>query len=126
MKIGPEELDQIAESTRSKMLLRAGNERVKVVVHMGSCGIASGAKKILKALQDAKDKAKAEDLIISTSGCAGLCSQEPMITVYQKALCPVKYTNLNEKKVNTIFHEHILMGKIVKELVFSQGNERVL
>ena len=126
MKIKPEDLNKIAASMKNKMLLRSGAESVKIVVHMGTCGIASGARKILKALQDTKEDLQANDVLITTSGCAGLCSQEPMITIHIKNSSPVKYTKLTKDKVTRIFQEHILNGTIVKDLVFAQGNERVL
>ncbi len=50
MKIKPEDLDKIANRMKSSTTLRDGSARAKITVHMGTCGIASGAREIMKAL----------------------------------------------------------------------------
>ena len=81
MKLKPEDLDKISQRMKATTILREGAGRVKVTVHMGTCGIASGARDILGAFLKHMDEVDAKDIIITTSGCAGLCSHEPMATV---------------------------------------------
>lgn len=125
MKLKPEDLDKIAEKMRSVTNLREGNARVKVTVHMGTCGIASGAREILSAFLSSLEKENLDDVIITTSGCAGLCSREPMATVEVKGQPPVKYVDLTEEKVKKIFEEHVMGEKIVDEYALAIGSERV-
>jgi NADP-reducing hydrogenase subunit HndB len=66
-----------------------------------------------------------EDIIVTTSGCAGLCSKEPMMTVELKGKAPVKYIELNEEKTRKIFSEHVLSNKVVEEYALAIGSERV-
>ena len=54
--------------------------RAKITVHMGTCGIASGAEQVMLALTEEFAKNNIEDVILTSSGCAGLCSKEPMAT----------------------------------------------
>ena len=54
------------------------------------------------------------DIRIIHSGCAGLCSREPMVTIESLGLPPVKYCDLNEEKVQEIFNRHVLKGEIVE------------
>jgi NADP-reducing hydrogenase subunit HndB len=61
---------------------------------MGTCGIAAGAREIMDALLDEMKKKKATDVVVTTSGCAGLCNREPMATVELKDQPPVKYFDL--------------------------------
>ena len=61
--------------------LREGGFRVKITVHMGTCGIAAGARGIMNTIMEELAKSKLKDVAITTSGCAGLCSQEPMTTI---------------------------------------------
>ena len=63
---------------RKTMLLGEGTERVRVTVHMGTCGIAAGAEKIKEVLLDEFRKRNMDDVTLTSSGCAGLCSREPM------------------------------------------------
>jgi NADP-reducing hydrogenase subunit HndB len=125
MKLKPEDLDKISEKMKSVTNLREGAGKVKVTVHMGTCGIASGSRKILSGFLAQLDKTGSDDIIVTTSGCAGLCSREPMATVELKGEPPVKYVDLTEDKVKKIFEEHVIGGKIVSEYALAIGSERI-
>ena len=125
MKLKPEDLDKISERMRSQVVLREGAGRAKITVHMGTCGIASGAREILKAFLAQKESADAKDIVLTTSGCAGLCSREPMATVELKDMAPVKYIDLTAEKAEKIFKEHVMDGKVVTEYALAIGSERV-
>ncbi len=124
-KLKPEDLDKIAQRMRRQTVLREGAGRAKVTVHMGTCGISAGARKIMTTLLAVIEKQGVEDVILTTSGCAGLCSREPMMTVELKDEAPVKYVDLDEEKTRTIFADHVLGGKIVTEFALGIGSERV-
>jgi NADP-reducing hydrogenase subunit HndB len=124
-KIKIEDLEKIREKVRATMVLREGGPfKAKVVVHMGTCGIASGARKILSALLKEIEVKNIKDVIVTTSGCAGLCSREPMATVELLGKAPVKYVDLTEDNILRIFNEHILGGNIVSECALAIGSER--
>lgn len=125
-KIKPEDLDSIGEKIKKTMLLREGSCRVKIIVHMGTCGIAAGARNVMKALTEEMEKADAKDVLLTISSCAGLCSEEPMVTVEQKDQPAVKYVKLDDKKAREIFSEHVLGGKIMNEYALAAGSERTL
>lgn len=125
-KIRPEDLDGIAAKIKRTMLLREGSCRVKVIVHMGTCGIAAGARNVMKALTEEIEKSDAKDVLLSISSCAGLCSREPMVTIEEKDKPAVKYVDLTAEKAKKVFSEHVLGGKIVKEYVLAAGSERTL
>ncbi len=124
-KIRPQDLDKISEEIRRTTLLREGAGRVKVIVHMGTCGIAAGARAIMKALIEEIENRDIKDVLLTTSSCAGLCSREPMVTVELKNEPPVKYVDLTQEKIKQIFEEHVMGGKIITEYVLAGGNERV-
>jgi NADP-reducing hydrogenase subunit HndB len=125
MKLKPEDLDKISEKMRSVTNLREGAGRAKITVHMGTCGIASGARKILSEFLTQIEKANTDDVILTTSGCAGLCSREPMSTVEIKGEPPVKYVDLDEEKVRQIFEEHVMGGNIISKYALAIGSERL-
>jgi NADP-reducing hydrogenase subunit HndB len=124
-KLKPEDLDRIAERMRQQTQLRDGAGRAKVTVHMGTCGISAGARKIMSTLLAELEQQQVHDVILTTSGCAGLCSREPMMTVEVKDQAPVKYVDLNEDKTRKIFSDHVLGGKTVTEFALAVGSERV-
>lgn len=124
-KLRIQDLAKIREKTKSLMTIREGEGRARVTVHMGTCGIAAGARDIMDALLDEISKAKIQDIIVTTSGCAGLCSAEPMATIELKNQPPVKYGDLTPEKIKKIFVQHILGGQMVTELVLAVGSETV-
>jgi NADP-reducing hydrogenase subunit HndB len=124
-KLKPEDLGKIRERMARTVNLRDGDARAKITVHMGTCGIAAGARKIMSALLNLVGEKDADDIIVTTSGCAGLCSREPMMTVELKGQAPVKYVDLDDEKTGKIFSDHVLSGKVVEEYALAIGSERV-
>jgi NADP-reducing hydrogenase subunit HndB len=124
-KLTLEELAKIREQARKTTLLREGGKhRAKVTVHMGTCGIAAGARGVMNALLEEMDKRDVRDVLVANSGCAGLCSREPMATVELAGQAPVKYVDLNADKMRKIFEQHVLGGKIVQEYALGIGSEK--
>ena len=119
-----EELKKEREAARSSLSLREGEFRGKVIVHMGTCGIAAGAREIVASFLNEKESRKIADIMITTSGCAGLCSREPMATVELLNSAPVKYGDLTAAKAKKIFEDHIIGGRIVQEYAIGLGSER--
>jgi NADP-reducing hydrogenase subunit HndB len=103
--------------------LREGGFRVKITVHMGTCGIAAGARPIMNTIMEELAKSNLKDVAITTSGCAGLCSKEPMATIELAGGPPVKYIALTEDKMRKIFAEHVVAGNPVKEYALVVGHE---
>ena len=124
-KITPEDLGRIREKMARTMNLRTGGARARITVHMGTCGIAAGARKIMSVLLGLVEQTGGEDIIVTTSGCAGLCSREPMMTVEIKGQAPVRYVDLDEEKTGRIFSDHVLSNKVVEEYALAIGSERV-
>ncbi|MDP6635082.1 MAG: (2Fe-2S) ferredoxin domain-containing protein [Phycisphaerae bacterium] len=123
-KIKPEDLAKIQESMSKTMSLRDGEARARITVHMGTCGIAAGARKLMSTLMASLDERPEKDIILSASGCAGLCSREPMMTVELEGQAPVKYVDLDETKANRILEDHVLSGTVVEEYALAVGSER--
>jgi NADP-reducing hydrogenase subunit HndB len=123
-KLKLEDLQRIRDKTRRTTVLREGAGRAKITVHMGTCGIAAGSRKIMDAVLREIEERDLKDVIVTTSGCAGLCSREPMATVEVLGEAPVKYVDLTEAKVKSIFAEHVLGGKILESYALAVGSER--
>lgn len=122
-KLKVEDLKRIKESMKGTVNLRQGDYRVKVTVHMGTCGIAAGARPLMTTLLEKLEKSGATDVILTSSGCAGLCNHEPMITIEEKDAAPVKYVKLNPEKVARIFDEHVIGGRPVADYALAVGSE---
>jgi NADP-reducing hydrogenase subunit HndB len=123
-KMTIDDLAKIRDAARYKIALRQGAGRVRINVHMGTCGIAAGAREILTTVMKEIETRKLEDVIVTNSGCAGLCSQEPMMTVEVLGEpAPVKYVFLTAAKISKIIDAHVLKGQVVKEYALAVGSE---
>jgi NADP-reducing hydrogenase subunit HndB len=122
-KLTIDDLKRIKEEVRSSTVLREGGFRAKVNIHMGTCGIAAGARKLMSVVLKEIEEKKIKDVMVTTSGCAGLCSREPMATVEILGKPPVKYCDLNEERMKEIFDKHVLSGEIVEAYALARGSE---
>jgi NADH:ubiquinone oxidoreductase subunit F (NADH-binding)/(2Fe-2S) ferredoxin/NAD-dependent dihydropyrimidine dehydrogenase PreA subunit len=125
-KLNIEDLEKITERVHKASLLSEGAGRAKITVHMGTCGIAAGAGKVKIALEEEFAKNNHHDVLLTTSGCAGMCCQEPMMTVELKGQDPVHYVGLSGEDALQILTEHVEGGKVVEDFALGIGNERIL
>ena len=110
------DLEKIKLRNISDNKIDGKNKRYKITVHMGTCGIASGAREIEKAVKQNIKETKSDDIIYATSGCVGFCALEPMLTINDSEGNLITYHSLDSKKVRVIFEKNIGAGKIAKEL----------
>ena len=117
------ELNKLYESAKAKMAVLDGQTQVKV--HLGSCGIASGAEKVLETFNKELDTLKAgggkaeqlKQIVVERAACIGLCGVEPTVTVLVPGQEKVIYFSVDDEKVKRIINEHLLQGKPVKQLM---------
>jgi NADP-reducing hydrogenase subunit HndB len=124
-KLKIEDLKKIKERVHAETALRDGERRAKVTVHMGTCGIASGARDVMDSLMKAIEEAAVTDVVVTTSGCMGLCSREPLVTVEVIGQEPIKYEYMNANKMRQVFKKHVLEGEIQTPFVLARGAEIV-
>jgi len=115
------DLQAIKTRTRAETALREDGYHVRLTVHMGTCGIASGSRAVLAAAVEELSESGRTDVRVTTSGCIGACEHEPEMTVEVLDEEPVLYGDLDAEKTRQIFQEHVLGGKLVPKLVVSLG-----
>ncbi len=111
-----EDLLNIKENVKKECTLDSVNKRYKITVHLGTCGIASGAESIKEAVLEELSRRKSENTILTISGCVGYCALEPMLTIESYNMKPVTYYSLDPDKVKILFEEHLDCGKLAEEL----------
>ena len=119
-----EELYRIKGEVIRSSFLESGKQTVRVTVHMGTCGISSGAGEVLQVFEEALKASRRKDITVTTSGCAGICNREPLITVERAGEEPVKYAEVTKEKAREIFTKHVVKGEPVSEWVFARGWEQ--
>jgi NADP-reducing hydrogenase subunit HndB len=122
-KLKLEDLKKIKERVRQDTSLREGGAVAKITVHMGTCGIASGAREVMSAVMDELSISERRDIIVTTSGCIGLCSEEPLVTVELLNEEPIRYHFMNKNKMRQVFRRHVLEGEVQEAFAMAKGTE---
>jgi NADP-reducing hydrogenase subunit HndB len=112
-----EELKKLRDRAQAQVSLRSGPKEVQAVVHMGTCGIAAGARDVMAEMVTRLDEAGLDDVTLRQTGCIGLCDEEPMMTVTDREGRNFLYVDLNRDKVRRIVKEHLAGGKHVEGLL---------
>lgn len=115
-KLSLEELRKFRDSESLRLRRRSIHGRnVHVVVCMGTCGIAASAKIVLNTIVDELEAKGLDNVIVTQSGCAGDCADEPIVEVHTPELGSVAYGKVDQKTAKRIVDEHIIGGSIVAD-----------
>ena len=110
------ELKAIREKMQGQVGLRSENDtQTRVVVGMATCGIASGARPVLKSLSDAVQEKKLENVAVTQTGCIGLCKYEPIVEVMEPGKDKVTYVKMTPQKAMDVVEQHLIRGQVVTE-----------
>ena len=120
-KLTIDDLKRIKEKSSKENSLRTGPSRVKVVVHMGTCGIAAGARAVMDALMDELANSDRDDIRVVNSGCQGMCSSEPNVTVEILDSEPIVYQHMDANKMRQVFKRHVLQGEVQTDFALAKG-----
>ncbi len=110
------ELAAIREKMQSKVVIREGMGTVRVVVGMATCGIAAGARPVLRAFTDGvNDAALTDKVTVTQTGCIGICRYEPVVEVFEEGKEKVTYVKVDAAKAKEIIEKHLKGGQVVTE-----------
>lgn len=111
-----EELKAIREKMQRQVGMReSGEDTVRVVVGMATCGIAAGARPVLSAFLEEVDKRGLKDITVTQTGCIGVCRLEPIAEVYIPGEEKVTYVKLKPEMVAKIVADHLVNHQVVNE-----------
>lgn len=119
------ELEEIRNKTLSQIDIRTKKEGVRIVVGMATCGIAAGARPVLSAFTEEVAKRNLSNVIVSQTGCIGVCRLEPMVEVYTPDSEKVTYVKVTPAMVGKIVTEHIVNGNPVIEYTIGYHENNV-
>jgi len=120
-KLTIEDLKKIRESAKKGTALREGKTTVKITVHMGTCGIAAGAREVMGVLLEEMARAERPDIRVVAAGCLGMCSSEPNVTVEMQDKEPVVYQHMDKNKMRQVFNRHVLVGEVQSDFALPKG-----
>ena len=119
-KLTIEDLKKIKEKTGEEISVRDGSANIKITVHMGTCGIAAGARDVMSALMDEMAEADRHDIQVVISGCIGKCNTEPNVTVEQEGSEPIVYQHMDSDKIRQVFKQHVLLGEVQTDFALAK------
>ena len=115
-----EELKAIREKMQGQVGLRSESDtQTRVVVGMATCGIASGARPVLNTLSDAVLSKGLDNVIVTQTGCIGLCQYEPIVEVMEPGKEKVTYVKMTPEKALEVVEQHLIRGQVVADYTIS-------
>jgi NADP-reducing hydrogenase subunit HndB len=113
-----EELRAIREKMQSQMGVRdTADKTTRVVVGMATCGIAAGARPVLNKFAELVQERKLEDVMVTQTGCIGICKYEPIVEVFEPDKPKVTYVHMTPEKAEEVVNRHLVGGQVVKDYV---------
>ena len=119
-----EQLKKLKDKAQQQVALREGGKKYRVVVSMGTSGIAAGAREVMKTMLDEIEKRGLDDVEVRVTGEHGLEDIEPVITVEEKGGQRTTYAQLDAEKAKKIVSEHLQKGRKVDNLVVGKESKR--
>ena len=114
-----DELRKLKEQAKAGTDARNSNEP-QVLVVMGTCGIAAGARTIMSAVLEEIAKRNLQGITVRQTGCIGMCQKEPLMDIVRPGEPRVTYGNLKPEDVPRIISEHLVNGRVVEDLVIAK------
>ncbi len=112
-----DDLKRLREEALEKRKAKATFGRAQVIVGMGTCGIAAGARDTMKAILHKIETDNLEDIAVTQTGCIGKCESEPIVQVAIGEGPRVTYGKVTPAVAERIIKEHVLGGKVVQDYV---------
>lgn len=120
-RLSREDLRKLREDRQREMARRDDREKsVSVVIGMGSCGIAAGAKAAFEAFTDELNKHQMKHVAVGQTGCMGLCHSEPTAEVRMPGMPDIVYGCVTPEVARRIVQEHIRNSRLVGDHVFDK------
>jgi NADP-reducing hydrogenase subunit HndB len=110
-----EDLKKIRDEAQQTLKVRL-ETGTRIIVGMGTCGIAAGARDTMHAILQELEKRKIE-AHVETVGCIGMCSNEPLVDIAQAGQPRITYGKVTVGMVSRLIEEHLIKGRVVEEWV---------
>ena len=112
-----EELKRVREEALAKKQMKSAPGNIQVIVAMGTCGIAAGARDTMKSILGFIESQQLSGVTVTQTGCMGMCEQEPIVQVIIGDQPKVVYGKVNAEVASQIMKQHVQHGMPVKDYV---------
>lgn len=110
-----EDLKRVREEATQSLKVRL-DTGTTIIVGMGTCGIAAGARETMRAILEELAKRQI-DAHVTTVGCIGMCVKEPLVDIEQAGKPRITYGNVKPPMVPRLIEDHLIKGQPVEEWV---------
>ena len=112
-----EDLKRLKEEALTKRIAKTNTRRAHITVAMGTCGIAVGARDTMKVILEAIEQENLTNVVVTQTGCIGLCGWEPIVQVAMGDEPKIIYGKVSPERAWRIMREHIQAGRVIQEFV---------
>ena len=112
-----DELRRLKDEALEKRKARSTTGEAQVVVGMGTCGIAAGAREAMKAILEVTEQEGLSGILVKQTGCIGLCEWEPIVEVSLGGQPKVTYGKVTPERARKIMKDHVMGGKAIAEFI---------
>ena len=118
------ELQAIRVKARGKVTLREGqDDAIRVLVGMATCGIAAGARPVLTTIVDEVAKRGLQNVMVTQTGCIGICQFEPVVEVVEPGKEKITYVKMTPEKAVRMVNDHLVNGNVVTEFTIGANSK---
>lgn len=118
------ELQAIRDKARNKVMLREGqDDAIRVLVGMATCGIAAGARPVLTAIVDEVAKRGLQNVMVTQTGCIGICQFEPVVEIVEPGKEKITYVKMTPEKAVRMVNDHLVNGNVVTEYTIGANSK---
>ncbi|MCL1809523.1 MAG: (2Fe-2S) ferredoxin domain-containing protein [Clostridiales bacterium] len=108
------ELQAIRDKMQTQVGLRQdGEAKTRVVVGMATCGIAAGARPVLNAFAELVQQKGMTNVMVTQTGCIGLCQYEPIVEITAPGQDKVTYVKMDADKAREVVEQHLKRGVVI-------------
>lgn len=90
---------------------------MKIIIGLGSCGIAAGGLKVKDTFSILIAAHPEVDIEMTETGCMGMCYKEVLVELIEDDGKSTVYGDVNEEKVKKIFESHVIHGVPLVEYI---------
>jgi len=117
-----EELKKLRAEALKDIMVRT-QTGTRIIVGMGTCGIAAGAREVMNAILKELEARKIE-AHVETVGCVGMCAKEPLVDIEQAGKSRIRYANIAPENVSRLIEEHLVKGNVIQEWAIGRLDAR--
>ncbi len=116
-----EDLKALREKLKTETKIHDA-DGIKVIVGMGTCGIAAGAREVMNSLMDECSKRRLNNILFQQTGCIGMCEKEVLVDIVRPGEARITYGNVKPQDASRLVAEHVVNGRILEDLVVAKMN----